>query len=1271
MNSKARKFYSKIVMICAMFSLLFGASYGAIGGIVKAATITNTTNTSNEIKISNIPSKGEVGSPITINKATGATGVVITLTDPYQNKAELVDDTVTVPTGFAGTVTNNTSSYTFTPSEADTYTLSYVYSPDPETGVKVQGETYKIVVTSGTAKLNWAKNASYTHATEGAIYPLIPHKAVSGANNWYYLPVPTVVDENGDEISGAEAIISVTDASGNQLINTAASDATVSDELAREITVKDADNNDVTLYAFKAGTSKGIYTISYFYRGTDGAKADKTYTVEVLDASAFNPSDYNLTFSFDGTMPETAVLGREVTLPSVSAYMQLKNDKTGDSKKEVSAFTKIKVQKVKANGTKEDVALDGYTFTPAQEGAYYVTYQVVNAYGMESAVNGYTISDVEDTEAPVVQVVENYEVTEEGTGSDKKLVVSEATVNGLVDASYLVPTKFGAGAKHTFKTYNHKVNVDEEIGNGKTYLAVELPAIFASDNVVEYNDIELSREVYNNSNVANVFYLDDMAKNAYDKTVFNGKSVIALGVNTGDTYQGANKSITALFSEAGEYTIRYKATADGLAATPLTFKLTIVESMEDTDAPVITVSSEIPAAIYDDAVLTFAKPTAVDTVDANVKAYTYYYFGNPTIDVGTGDNKINLPAITASTISLKDYLNGEYVTNAGLEMLVSEGVLKAFETDKNGKFALNIEDTNTNSDSTLTVVTYAMDYYYRMNTDSAKKDVAIVNKEIKLINLTDDSTSPSAVSVSRDKTTYNYTDDEKNGYYTTSDSNWETDATFAGEFKNVHQNYEVYLPRVSFTDNSGNENVAINIRVYDPQGGSQRVTTTVENGVAMGGKFTPKYAGDYYIVYTATDESNNISMICFKMTSKDTAVPEIRGTENFPATAQLGKTINLPSISVFDNGEEITYNVGTKAKLVLLPSEDYNTSDFKAKDGLNEFTPSSIATYNFKYTAKDNAGNEAIATFSVVVTDSVNPEINLTTSSSLTWGYESGDTVALGDITDITENGVEMYAPVLNKVPYFSATDDDEVTVSMSLKYNGNSAEQIDDITVDTKTTKFVYSVKNGALNFVPAYGQGKYILTYTAVDASNNKTEYTYTLAVGNTNPPTITLSSTNNVTSAKLNSTLTLDLTANGVKVADDQSLLKNFGTDAKPRYFELKITAPDKTSIEVNYSGTTVTFSQVGTYTFTYTAEDEAGNKQTKTVYVVVSGDEADTKGDSIVWMVIIIILSLLVLAFVIWFFLRDPKNKKGEQVESKKSESKKEAKKDNDDNDKVVV
>ncbi len=1271
MNSKSKKFYSKIVMICAMFSLLFGAFYGAISGIATAATITNTEKTSNEIKISNIPSKGEVGSPLTINKATGATGVVITLTDPYANKAELVDSSVNPPADFAGTITNQTSSYTFTPSEAGTYTLSYVYSPDPEAGVKVQGETYKIVVTSGTANLNWAKNASYTHATEGEIYPLIPHKAVSGADTWYYLPVPTVVDENGDEISGAEAILNVTDASGSLLINTAASDATVSEELAREITVKDADNNDVTLYAFKAGTSKGIYTISYFYRGTDGAKADKTYTVEVLDASAFNPSDYNLTFSFDGTMPETAVLGKEVTLPSVTAHMQLKNDKTGDSKIAVNAFTKIKVQKVNANGTKTDVALDGYTFTPTEEGAYYVTYQVVNAYGKSSAVNGYTISDVEDTEAPVVQVVENYEVTEEGEGNSKKLLVSEATVNGLVDASYLVPTKFGAGAKHTFKTYT-VTGTSEAIGNGKTYLAVELPAIFASDNVVEYNDIELSREVYNNSNVANVFYLDDMAKNPYDKTVFNGKSVIALGVNTGDTYNGANNTITALFSEAGEYTIRYKATADGLAATPITFKLTIVESMEDTDAPVITVSSEIPAATYDDAVLTFAKPVAVDTVDANVKAYTYYYFGNPTIEVGDGADKVALPAISAGTISLKDYLNGEYVTNAGLEMLASKGILKAFETNKAGKLTLDIETANTNSDSTLTVVTYAMDYYYRMNTDSAKKDVAIVNKEIKLINLTDDNTSPSVVSVSRDKEAYNYTSEEKNGYYTViNNSNWENDANFAGEFTNVHQNYEVYLPQVSFTDDSGNENVAINIRVYDPQGGSQRVTTTVENGMAKGGKFTPKYAGDYYVVYTATDESNNVSMICFKMRSIDTAAPEIRGAESFPATAELGTTINLPSISVFDNGKEITNNVGTEAKLVLLPSEDYNTSDFKTS--VNEFTPNSIATYSFKYTAKDAAGNEAIATFSVVVTDSSAPVINLTTTKTLTWGYDSGEEVNLGAITDITENGVEMYAPIIDKIPYFNATDADDVTVSMSLKYNGNSAEQIDEITSSTKTNKFVYSVKNGALNFVPAYGKGKYILTYTAVDASSNKTEFTYTLAVGDTSRPIITLSSTNNVSSAKLNSTLTLDLSANGVTVSDDQGAeqLKNFGTDANPRYFELKITAPDKTTIEVNYSGTTVTFSQVGTYTFTYTAEDEAGNKQTKTVYVVVSGDEANTEGDSIVWMVIIIILSLLVLAFVIWFFLRDPKNKKGTEVESKKSESKKEVKKDNDDNDKVVV
>ena len=236
---------------------------------------------------------------------------------------------------------------------------------------------------------------------------------------------------------------------------------------------------------------------------------------------------------------------------------------------------------------------------------------------------------------------------------------------------------------------------------------------------------------------------------------------------------------------------------------------------------------------------------------------------------------------------------------------------------------------------------------------------------------------------------------------------------------------------------------------------------------------------------------------------------------------------------------------------------------------------------------------------------------------------------------------------------------------------------------------RFNFTREGDMFKFTPD-ARGTYTITYTATDLNGNKAENerTITIRVGDTEAPQIILTSTlKNILDAGfvLGENTTLKINTNAriysesnydsehVYLKDNVAGIEGFNckeyknpddeSEVLYHYYTVGVTITDGNSSRVSSTSDdngymTFNFKSAGTYTITFTATDKAGNKETWSRQFKVVAPDSTTSEKTTIIGTILIVISAIVLAGVVLYFIKGTKiaknRKKGKKVDNKKND-----------------
>ena len=295
---------SKIIVFILML-VVSVASFvvSPVLGVVMAA---GTGLVGASIVITKMPTKGAVNTPVYLPKGTSANGgeVTIKVTDP---RGTAVTPTLETSGDYAG-------QYKFVPTMVGDYKVQYVAAANGAIKATTS-QIYTVRVTSSKATLSFETNTPF----------MLP--ASIGTSTPIVLPYPNI-SETGkaeDEVAGNydKVDVEIKDSNGDVV-----PEKTVTIDGAKYYVLaanKDAEQQ----YIY------GTYSIAYSYVNASNVRVTKTYTINV--SPNYTKDNQNVTFTWQGDLPETAVLGKEVQLPTPVTVDKNSNNSS------VLTYTKVKV----------------------------------------------------------------------------------------------------------------------------------------------------------------------------------------------------------------------------------------------------------------------------------------------------------------------------------------------------------------------------------------------------------------------------------------------------------------------------------------------------------------------------------------------------------------------------------------------------------------------------------------------------------------------------------------------------------------------------------------------------------------------------------------------------------------------------------------------------------------------------------------------------------------------------------------------------------------
>lgn len=696
-----------------------------------------------------------------------------------------------------------------------------------------------------------------------------------------------------------------------------------------------------------------------------------------------------------------------------------------------------------------------------------------------------------------------------------------------------------------------------------------IPALFAKDNFKSYSDLTLAR-----------YWKTDTRTIKLDNDTYPINKNLILNNGSMDEY------VIECLRTAGTYTLRYEY-GDGTNTSYKDFTIQVVENNSnaiDSLAPEIS-NFSLTKTVQSGEVVKFKIPSVSDymlvdgekvTGTERCKVEAVYYYG---------DNYDDFVEAFRNNSSL-DAFNGYY-----------EFIDKDAENDSYYSF----EAPTSSTSSKIYVVVRAIDnaQYLAPNATIAQNNISIKEAQIRLVNIDPTSVEPPQLL-----------------------TGFRPDATREFSQKEIINICELCHEGILKFGSQNADFTKISVNVYDPNGkevtvrGTVTETNTEKDKISLtSATFQSTRNGEYIIVITATDVANNSTIVACRITVNDTIAPVINEKAEIPSTMVVGTTIELPSIIVIDNGEEIVNRADSE---ISFKGFDENLS-YDFTEGDNKFTPHQIGTYTFKYVASDGVNvTTLIKTIEVVADTSTEGKLDIDGSN---WD-PTRPLIAIKDGGVETGSYKKVSVPRLQDINAKGPITSYKVTV------------------VGPNNKEMIVTENDGVFEFEPSAKDGTYTVTYTIKDSAGQTATLEKTLLIGDTTPPKLVISNekVNLPTSAKLGSTLTIN--ASDISYEDSVSAEKDIKLVVTIKDASGNVTTLSKDSGTGEYS---YTFENAGTYTLTYTATDKAGNSKEESTKIVVNAESANkTEVTTIVGYILIAISVAFLLGIVVFFVVTNKKS-----------------------------
>lgn len=401
---------------------------------------------------------------------------------------------------------------------------------------------------------------------------------------------------------------------------------------------------------------------------------------------------------------------------------------------------------------------------------------------------------------------------------------------------------------------------------------------------------------------------------------------------------------------------------------------------------------------------------------------------------------------------------------------------------------------------------------------------------------------------------------------------------------------------------------------------------TTNDRYATNGTFTPNAKGQYEIKYSVKLEAYDKTKFTYHESSVewDSNDMPIYNVGGYYTNTTLGDSVKI----TFGANGEHRFTNGTKYYIVK--QEDGVVKFYEADEEFNqgEETQQNLVTgltgfsgIDFDQWFKDlRVYNLESEIYTITVNDTKGPKLT---------NYDYSDQEFMS-VEDFKANGIKVYGIEATDV---SGIDSSKSEIRLSWKRaNGTAAGD-----TGSRTYRAEGALKDNVYTSSSSNLDGTYTITYDVYDNNGNRTTSSYTISVGDNEDPKIVFPEDFVKTTYTLKDKLVIDLDPTKVVVTDN----KPMPADAKPR---VKLVNTSKNNEEVKYTeeGTKIIFDSFeeygeGTYKLTIEVEDAVGRVTTEEFeFSVATKTKNSTETYKVVGTVLIVI-SVLVLAGVIVYFI----------------------------------
>ncbi|MFW3585769.1 putative Ig domain-containing protein [Staphylococcus caprae] len=690
----------------------------------------------------------------------------------------------------------------------------------------------------------------------------------------------------------------------------------------------------------------------------------------------------------------------------------------------------------------------------------------------------------------------------------------------------------------------------------------------------------------------------------------------------------ANTTITLNFSDG--------RTLSGTADSTGNFSVSVPSGFVLTGKEIISITSTDKGSNVSPAITI----TVTDTTPPTVTA-----INDKTQEVNSVLNNININASDNSGDTVINTVSG---LPSGVTFNASTNTISGTPT-KVGSYPITVTSKDTNGNTTTTtftikvvdttppVVKTIVDQTKEVNTsiDSIKIE-ATDNSGLAVSNTV--SGLPNGVSFDSNTNTISGTPTKVGSYLITVTT---TDA----EGNKTETNFTIKVvdttkPTVtSIEDQSKEVNTPIDSITIEATDNSGQAVTNKVSGLPEGVSFdsatntisgTPTKVGSYPIMVTTTDESGNETTTSFTIKVVDTTKPTVTSIED--QTKEVNTPIDSITIEATDNsGQAVTNKVSGLPEGVSFDSATNTISG----------TPTKVGSYPIVVTTTDESGNETTTKFTIQVVDTIKPtvtsikdqtkEVNTSIDPIKIEATDNSGQAVTNKVSGLPEgvsfdsetNTISGTPTKVGSYPIVVTTTDasgNETTTSFTIKVVDTTKPTvtaikdqtkevntpIDSITIEAtdNSGQAVISKVSGlpaGVSFDSATNTisgtptkvGSYPITVTTTDASGNKTETKFTIAVVDTTKPTVT---------AIKDQTKEVNTSIDSITIE---------ATDNSGQAVTNKVSGlPAGVSFDSATNTISGTPTKVGNYPITVTTTDAEGNETTTSFTIEVVDKTAPT-------------------------------------------------------------